>query len=70
MRRWWPRMRVLWRGRRGSVQGALRALSGSRFFAALGERALLGDLRQVRDYIHEPEIRQPGPAAGERGGRG
>jgi len=40
------------------VQGALRALSGSRFFAALGERALLGDLRQVRDYFHEPEIRQ------------
>jgi hypothetical protein len=41
-----------------NVQGALRALSGSRFFAALGERALLGDLRQVRDYFHEPEIRQ------------
>ena len=42
----------------GGVQGALRALSGSRFFAALGERALLGDLRQVRDYLHEPGIRQ------------
>jgi hypothetical protein len=41
-----------------SVQGALRALSGSRFFAALGERALLGDLRQVRDYFHRPDIRQ------------
>jgi pimeloyl-ACP methyl ester carboxylesterase len=41
-----------------SVQGALRALSGSKFFAALGERALLGDLRQVRDYFHKPEIRQ------------
>jgi pimeloyl-ACP methyl ester carboxylesterase len=41
-----------------SVQGALRALSGSRFFAAMGERALLGDLRQVRDYFHDPEIRQ------------
>jgi hypothetical protein len=41
-----------------SVQGGLRALSGSRFFAALGERALLGDLRQVRDYFHEPEIRR------------
>ena len=41
-----------------SVQGALRALSGSRFFAALGERALLGDLRQVRDYFQEPGIRQ------------
>ena len=42
----------------GSVQGALRALSGSRFFAALGERALLRDLRQVRDYFREPEIRR------------
>jgi pimeloyl-ACP methyl ester carboxylesterase len=41
-----------------SVQGALRALSGSRFFAALGERALVGDLRQVRDYFHEPGIRE------------
>ena len=40
------------------VQSALRALSGSRFFAALGERALLGDLRQVRDYLHKPEVRQ------------
>ena len=40
------------------VQSALRALSGSRFFAALGERALLGDLRQVRDYIHKQEIRE------------
>ena len=40
------------------VQGALRALSGSRFFAALGERALLGDLRQVRDYFHQPGVRQ------------
>jgi pimeloyl-ACP methyl ester carboxylesterase len=42
----------------GSMQGALRALSGSRFFAGLGERALLGDLRQVRDYFHKPGIRQ------------
>jgi pimeloyl-ACP methyl ester carboxylesterase len=39
------------------VQRGLRALSGSRFFAALGERALLGDLRQVRDYFQRPEIR-------------
>jgi hypothetical protein len=41
-----------------SVQGALRALSGSHFFAGVGERALLGDLRQVRDYFGKPEIRQ------------
>jgi hypothetical protein len=42
----------------GNVQGALRALAGSHFFASLGERALLGDLRQVRDYFHGPEIRR------------
>jgi len=41
-----------------SVQSALRALSGSRYFAALGERALVSDLRQVRDYFGKPEIRQ------------
>ncbi|MGH3778647.1 MAG: hypothetical protein ACRDRR_23390 [Pseudonocardiaceae bacterium] len=40
------------------VQAALRALSGSRFFAAVGQRALLGNLRQVRDYLHQPEVRQ------------
>ena len=40
-----------------NVQGALRALSGSRFFAALGERALLGDLRQVHAYFTNPGIR-------------
>ena len=40
-----------------AAHGALRALSNSRFFAALGERALLGDLRQVRDYLHEHDIR-------------
>lgn len=41
-----------------SVQGALRALSGSRFFSGLSERALLGDLRQVRRYLHDSEIRR------------
>jgi pimeloyl-ACP methyl ester carboxylesterase len=41
-----------------SAQAGLRALSGSRFFTAVGERALLGDLRQVRDYLHVPGIRQ------------
>ena len=51
------------------VQSALRALSGSRFFAGLGERALLGDLRQVRDYLHEPDIRQAGPQRVRGGGR-
>ncbi len=52
-----PDARTLARAPRGS-QAALRALSGSRFFAALGERALLGDLRQVRDYLHKPEVRR------------
>jgi pimeloyl-ACP methyl ester carboxylesterase len=42
----------------GEFRDGLRALSGSRFFAAIGERALLGDLRQVRDYLHVPEIRR------------
>ena len=41
-----------------SVQAALRALSGSRFFAAVGQRALLGDVRQVREYLCNPEVRR------------
>jgi len=45
-----------------SVQRARRALSGSRFFAGLAERALLSDLRQVRRYFREPEIRQAAQA--------
>lgn len=52
-----PDARTLVRAPR-SVQAGLRALSGSRFFAGIGERALLGDLRQVRRYLHEPDIRQ------------
>lgn len=51
-----PDTRSLARTPRG-VQTALRALSGSRFFAALGQRALLGDLRQVRDYF-KPDVRR------------
>lgn len=46
-----------------TAQRALRALSGSRFFAGLSERALLGDLRQVHEYFSTPRIRQ---AARER----
>jgi len=45
-----------------SVQRALRALSGSRFFSGLAERALLSDLRQVRRYFREPETRQAAQA--------
>lgn len=52
-----PDARTLARTPRG-VQTALRALSGSRFFAALGQRALLGDLRQVRDYLYKPDVRR------------
>jgi hypothetical protein len=52
-----PGARALARAPR-SVQAALRALSGSRFFAGLSERALLGDLRQVRRYFDEPQVRQ------------
>jgi pimeloyl-ACP methyl ester carboxylesterase len=40
-----------------SVQVALRALSGSRFFAGLADRGLLFDLQQVRRYLTEPELR-------------
>lgn len=42
----------------GSVQAALRALSGSRFFAGLPERAMLFGLQQVRRYLNEPGIRE------------
>ncbi len=52
-----PDARTLARTPRGA-QGALLALSGSRFFAAMGERALKGDLRQVRDYFDDPAIRR------------
>jgi pimeloyl-ACP methyl ester carboxylesterase len=42
----------------GSVQAALRALSGSPFFAGLADRAKLFDLQQVRRYMTEPEVRR------------
>jgi pimeloyl-ACP methyl ester carboxylesterase len=41
----------------GGVQAALRALSGSAFFAGVADRALLWDLRQVRLYMTDPGIR-------------
>jgi alpha-beta hydrolase superfamily lysophospholipase len=40
------------------VQQALRALSGSRFFAGLAERALVFDRKQVRTYATELDVRQ------------
>ena len=42
----------------GSVQAALRALSGSAFFAGLAERVMLFDLQQVRRYMTDSVIRQ------------
>lgn len=42
----------------GGVQAALRALSGSAFFAGLAERVMLFDLQQVRRYMTDPEVRQ------------
>ena len=42
----------------GGVQAALRALSGSAFFAGLADRAMLFDLQQVRRYMTDPPVRQ------------
>lgn len=39
------------------VQRALNALSNSRFFVGLAESVLIGDLKQVRTYLHEDRIR-------------
>jgi hypothetical protein len=48
------------------VQRALNALSQSRFFAGLAERALIFDLEQVRRYLNEPEIRHVARASVEQ----
>jgi|HubBroStandDraft_2_1064218.scaffolds.fasta_scaffold67135_2 hypothetical protein len=42
----------------GGAQAALRALSGSAFFAGVAERALIQDLRQVRLYLTDAEVRR------------
>ncbi|MFI6144227.1 hypothetical protein [Streptomyces sp. NPDC051109] len=39
------------------VQRALDALSHSAFFAGIGERLMIGAVRQVRRYFTEPELR-------------
>lgn len=41
-----------------SVQRALNALSQSKFFAGIGERALIFDLKQVRRYLIDQEVRR------------
>jgi hypothetical protein len=51
-----PDARTLSRAPR-SAQAALRALSGSRFFSGLAERAMIFDLVQVRRYFTEPATR-------------
>ena len=44
-------------GTPGSVQAALRALSHSKFFGGLALRTLVFDLKQVRRYLTDPELR-------------
>ncbi|MBO4269098.1 hypothetical protein GSF24_00180 [Microbispora triticiradicis] len=41
-----------------SVQAALRALSGSRFFSGLALRTLVFDLKQTSRYLLDPAVRQ------------
>jgi hypothetical protein len=48
------------------VQRALDALSQSRFFGGVAERALIFDLKQVRRYLNEPEVRRGACASIER----
>ncbi|MGO6788735.1 esterase/lipase family protein [Rhizobium ruizarguesonis] len=47
----------------GSVQAGLRLLAQSRFFTGIAERAMIGDLKQVRRYIREQAIRGAAQAA-------
>ncbi|MER7752276.1 hypothetical protein [Kitasatospora sp. NPDC097643] len=44
------------------VQRGLLALSQARFFAGMAERALISDLRQLRRYLREPEVRSAATA--------
>ncbi|MET9512025.1 hypothetical protein ABZX62_26850 [Streptomyces flavidovirens] len=41
-----------------SVQAALRALSGSKFFANLALRSMVADLKQVRAYLTDQQVRE------------
>ena len=40
------------------VQKALSALSGSQFFGGVAENIVIFYLKQVRDYLHNPEMRK------------
>jgi pimeloyl-ACP methyl ester carboxylesterase len=46
-----------------SIRTALRVMSGSRFFAGLSDRLMIGNLVQVRRYFTEPDIRAAARAA-------
>lgn len=41
----------------GSVQAGLRQLSRSKFFAGIALRAMVSDLKQVRRYLHDIDLR-------------
>lgn len=69
LEQWWreaARIEPTVRGPNASTKGsvssiaqrALDALSHSRFFTGLAERALIYDLKQVRRYLHESEVRR------------
>jgi hypothetical protein len=45
------------RGTPSAVQAALRALSRSKFFVGIAEHLMIGNLKQVRLYMSDPEIR-------------
>jgi hypothetical protein len=47
----------------GSVQAALRQLSRARFFGGLALRTLVFDLKQVRRYLQDKELREAARAA-------
>jgi predicted alpha/beta hydrolase family esterase len=45
------------RGTPALVQKGLTALSRSKFFTGIAEKVMFGDLKQVRRYLNDPEIR-------------
>ncbi|MFF8871132.1 lipase family protein [Streptomyces massasporeus] len=52
-----PDTRNLLSGTSRTVQAALLALSQSRFFAGLAEKALISDLKQTHRYLTDPALR-------------
>ncbi|MFI6853036.1 hypothetical protein [Streptomyces sp. NPDC050416] len=53
-----PGAQNLLSGTSRTVQTALLALSQSRFFAGLAEKALISDLKQTHRYLTDPELRK------------